>query len=117
MFTVSIQRGPAYLLAVASGPADVAETCSGVVFVAEMLRRTSTRRLLFDMMALAPRFEQAAAIEVISTLYSSMPPMEKIAILIPPGMSHGLVLEFARHRNVPAQEFAGALAADAWLQT
>ena len=116
MFTVGIQRGPSYLLAVASGTADIEENCSGVVFVADILRRTGTKRLLFDMMALTTRFGQAGALEVISTLYTSLPPMEKIAVLVPAGMSHGLVLEVARHRNVPAQEFASARAADEWLQ-
>jgi hypothetical protein len=116
MFTVSIERRPAYLLAVAAGPADVDENCSGIVFVAEMLRRTATRRLLFDMTALAPKFAGAGALEVISTLYSSMPDMDKIAILAPAGMSHGLVLEVARHRNVPAIEFTHVGEADAWLR-
>src|SRR4051812_45439588 len=116
MFTLSIQRGPSYLLAVASGSADVDENCSGVVFVADILRRTGTRRLLFDMTALTPTFGKGGAIEVISTLYSSMPPMDRIAVLVPPGMSHGLVLEVARHRNVPAREFENPGEADAWLQ-
>jgi hypothetical protein len=115
MFTLSIQRRPAYLLAAASGPADVDENCSGVVFVADMLRRTRTKRLLFDMTALAPRFGGAGALEVISTLYSSMPAMDKIAVVVAAGMSQGFVLEVARHRNVPAMEFANLSDADAWL--
>jgi hypothetical protein len=115
MFTLSIQRCPAYLLATASGPADVDENCSGVVFVSDMLRRTCTKRLLFDMTALAPQFGGAGALEVISTLYSSMPAMDKIAVLVTAGMSHGVVLEVARHRNVPAMEFANLSDADAWL--
>ncbi|MDB5898598.1 MAG: hypothetical protein JWP22_1457 [Ramlibacter sp.] len=115
MFTLSIQRRPAYLLAAASGPADVDENCSGIVFVADMLRRTCSRRLLLDMTALAPRFAGAGALELISTLYSSMPAMEKIAVLVAAGTSHGVVLEVARHRNVPAMEFANVSEADAWL--
>jgi hypothetical protein len=86
------------------------------VFVADILRRTSTGRLLFDTTALAPQFGGGGALEVISTLYSAMPPMEKIAIIVPPGMSHGLVLEVARHRDVPAREFTNLGEADAWLQ-
>lgn len=116
MFTVSIQRRPAYLLAVASGSADADENCSGVVFVADILRRTGTRRLLFDIVELTPQFGQAGALEVISTLYAHLPPLEKIAVLAPQGGSKGLVLEVARHRNVPAMEFASASEADAWLR-
>jgi hypothetical protein len=116
MFTVSIQRGPIYLLAVASGEANIDENCSGIVFVSDILRRTSTRRLLFDMMALRPDFGPSGALEVISTLFNSLPPLEKIAVLVPGGTSHGIVLEVARHRNVAAREFASGTEADAWLQ-
>lgn len=116
MFTVAIERRPAYLRAIASGPADVAENCSGVVFVADALRRTSSTRLLFDMTGLRPTFGKAGALEVISTLYSSLPPMDKIAVVVAPGMSQGVVLEVARHRNVPAQEFHTTDAADEWLR-
>ena len=116
MFTVSVQRGPSYLLAVATGPADVHDNCAGVMFVADILRRSGVKRLMFDMTALTPQFGQSGALEVISTLYNTMPPLERIAVLVPKGMSQGLVLEVARHRNVPAMEFANANEADAWLQ-
>lgn len=116
MFTVSIQREPEYLRAIASGPADVHENCAAIVFVADLLRRTATTRLLFDMRELQTRFERAGGLEVLSTLYASMPSMEKIAVLVPPGLSHGLVLEVARHRQVPAQEFTSADEAAAWLK-
>ena len=116
MFTVSIQRRPGYLLAIASGAADVDEHCAGIVFVADLLRRTGTARLLFDITALDSQLGQGGGLEVISTLYASMPPMERIAIVAPPGMSHGLVLEVARHRDVPAREFADAGEADSWLR-
>jgi hypothetical protein len=116
MFTVSIQREPEFLRAIASGPADVHDNCAGIVFVADLLRRTATARLMFDMRELQARFAQAGGLEVLSTLYGSMPPMEKIAILVPSGMSHGLVLEVARHRNVPALEFTSAHEAVAWLR-
>lgn len=116
MFTVGIQRGPSYLLAVATGPADAAEKCSRVVFVADMLRRTGTQRLLFDITGLKPQYEKADALEVLSTLYASLPPMEKIALLVAPGESRGFVLEVAKHRGVPAEEFESAEAADEWLR-
>ena len=116
MFTVSMERRPGYLLATATGPADVAENCSGIVFVGEMLRRSGIARLLFDMKNLTLQLGKADALEVISTLYASTPPLEKIAVLAPAGQSHGLVLEVARHRNIPAQEFAEADEADAWLR-
>jgi hypothetical protein len=116
MFTVSIQRRPGYLLAMASGPADVDDNCAGIVFVADLLRRTGTPRLLFDITTLEPRLGKAGGLEVISTLYASLPPMERIAIVASPGMSHGLVLEVARHRDVPAREFVDASEADAWLR-
>lgn len=117
MFTVSIERRPDYVLAVATGAADVHCICSGAVFVADVLRRTGGKRLMFDMTALTPQLERAEALEVISTLYASMPSMEKIAILAPQQGSHGLVLEVARHRNVPAREFDNASDADAWLRS
>ena len=116
MFSVGIQRGPSYLLATATGPADVHENCSGILFVTDLLRRTGTRKLLFDMMALEPSYGPEGAIEVISTLYSSMPEMEKIAVLVPAGMSKGIILEVARHRGVTAREFADVRAADEWLR-
>ena len=116
MFTVSIQRGPVYLLAIASGPADVDENCAGIVFVAEILRRTAVRRLLFDMTAMAPQVGQTGVLEVMSTLYANMPALDKMAVLSPGGLAHGLVIEAARHRNVPVREFARACEADAWLQ-
>ena len=117
MFTVSIESRPDYVLAVATGPADVQHNCSGAVFVADIMRRTGGKRLMFDMTALTPQLERAEALEVISTLYASMPSMEKIAILAPQQGSHGLVLEVARHRNVPAREFDNASDADAWLRS
>ena len=116
MFTVGIQRGPSYLLAVATGPADAAENCAGVLFVADILRRTCTKRLLFDITGLRPRFEKADALEVLSTLYACIPPLERIAVLVAPGESQGFVLEVAQHRCVPAQEFDSAEAADEWLR-
>lgn len=116
MFTVSIERRPGYLLAMASGPAGVDENCAGILFVADLLRRTGIGRLLFDITALEPQLGQGGGLEVISTLYASLPPMEKIAIVASPGMSHGLVLEVARHRDVPAREFVDAGEADSWLR-
>ena len=116
MFTVSIQTGSCYLLAVASGVADVADNCSGVIFVAEKLRRTSTKRLLFDMTAFAHDFGPEGALEVISTLYLNMPPLEKIAVLVPEGKSRGLVKDVAAHRNIQFREFGDAAEADEWLR-
>jgi hypothetical protein len=116
MFSVGCQRGPSYLLAVVSGPADVHDACAGAVFIAEMLRRTGIPRVLVDMTAMDHDFGQGGALDVISTLYNCLPPLEKIAVLIAPGASHGLVLEVARHRNVPAQEFASIQDAEQWLQ-
>ena len=115
MFSIGLQRNPRYLLAVATGSAGIEENCAGVVFVADMLRRTGARRLLFDMMALTLDFGPAGGLEVISTLYNNLPPMEKIAVLVPRGMSRGIVMEVARHRDVPAQEFDDAASADVWL--
>jgi hypothetical protein len=116
MFTVGCQRGQAYVLAVASGPGNVEEVCSGALFIAEMLRRTGGKRVLVDMTSMDPHLVQADALEVISTLYACLPPLEKIAVLMAPGASHGIILEVARHRDVPAREFANITEADAWLQ-
>jgi hypothetical protein len=116
MFTVSIQTGSCYLLAIASGVANVADNCSGVIFVAESLRRTATKRLLFDMTAFASDLGPEGAIEVISTLYLNMPPLEKIALLVPKGQSRGMVKEVASHRNIPFREFVDAAEADEWLR-
>ena len=116
MFTVSIQTGSRYLLAIASGLASAADNCAGVVFVAESLRRTSTKRLLFDITALSPEMGPQGAMEVISTLYLHMPPLEKIALLVPRGESLGMVKEAAAHRNIPFREFVDAVEADEWLR-
>lgn len=116
MFTVSVQTGGCYLLAIASGVADVADNCSGVVFVAESLRRTSAKRLLFDITALAPDMDPQGAMEVISTLYLNMPPLEKIALLVPKGESRGMLKEVAQHRNIAFREFVDAAEADEWLR-
>lgn len=116
MFTVGCQRGASYLLAVVSGPADVDDLCSGAAFIAEMLRRKSSKRVLVDMTAMDHHLEKSGGIDVISTLFSCLPPLEKIAVLIAPGTSHGLVLEVARHRNVDAREFASVHEVDQWLR-
>jgi hypothetical protein len=116
MFSIGCQRGPSYLLAVVCGTADVDDSCSGAVFIADMLRRTCAKRVLVDMLGMEHQFGQAGVLEVISTLYACLPPLEKIAVVIAPGASHGLVLEVARHRNVPAQEFANFSEAEDWLR-
>ena len=116
MFTISSERGPGHLRIVASGPAGVAETCAGAVFCAELLRRTGLQRVLIDMGAFAPAFEQTDGLEVLSALYSVMPPLDRIAVVVPAGGSHGLVLDVARHRNVSAREFDDVGEAEAWLR-
>ena len=116
MFTIGTERGPGYLRIVVRGPAGVDETCAGAVFCAELLRRTSPRRVLIDMMAFVPEFVRADGLDVLSTLYAGMPPLERLAVLIPAGKSHGLVLDVARHRNVPAREFDDFADAEAWLR-
>jgi hypothetical protein len=94
----------------------VDETCAGGVFCAELLRRTRATRVLIDMMAFVPEFARADGLDVLSTLYDGMRPLERLAVLIPAGKSHGLVLEVARHRGVPGGEFDDLTAAEAWLQ-
>ena len=116
MFTISTERGPAYLRLVVSGIAGVDETCAGAVFCAEMLRRTAAPRVLIDMMAFEPQFARADGLDILSTLYGGMPPLERLAVVIPAGKSHGLLLDVARHRNVPAREFDELGQAEAWLQ-
>ena len=116
MFTIGTERGPGFLRVVVSGPAGVHETCAGALYTAELLRRTSSSRVLLDMMAFAPEFARTDGLDVLSTLYGAMPPLERIAIVIPAGRSHGLVLDVARHRQVPAREFDDVREAEAWLQ-
>ena len=116
MFTISSERAPDYLRFVVVGPGDVDETCAGAMFCAELLRRTSARRVLIDMMAFRPEFAQTDGLDVLSALYGSMPALERLAVLIPAGKSHGLVLDVARHRNVPAREFEDLNEAEAWLR-
>lgn len=115
MFTISSEHDPRYLRIVVTGHAGVDETCAGAVFCAELLRRTSSRRVLVDMMAFFPVFDRADGLDVLSTLYGGMPPLERLAILIPPRRSYGLILEVARHRDVPAREFDDRRVAEAWL--
>ncbi|HEX7890758.1 MAG TPA: hypothetical protein VF522_15465 [Ramlibacter sp.] len=115
MFTISTEPGPGYLRFLVAGPAGVHETCAGAAFCAELLRRTSSRRVLLDMMTFAPVFARADGLDVLSTLYGEMPALERLAVLIPAGKSHGIVLEVARHRNVPAREFDDPEEAAAWL--
>lgn len=116
MFTISTERCPGYLRIVVTGRAGVDETCAGALFCAELLKRASSRRVLVDMMAFAPEFARTDGLEVLSTLYGVMPPLERIGVTIPAGKSHGLVLDVARHRNVPAREFDDLGKAVAWLQ-
>jgi hypothetical protein len=116
MFSIGCQRGPSYLLAVICGPADVDDSCSAVVFIADMLRRSGAKRVLVDMLGMDQQFGQAGVLEVISALYACLPPLEKIAVVIAPGASHGSILEVARGRHVPAQEFATFKEAEDWLQ-
>lgn len=115
MFRISSESHPAYLRVVVAGPAGVDEACAGSVFCAELLRRKSPRRLLLDMEQFAPSFARMDGLDVLSTLYAGMPALERLAVVIPAGGSHGLVLEVARHRNVPAREFADRDEASAWL--
>jgi hypothetical protein len=115
MFTISSERGPGYLRIVVSGPAGVHETCAGAVFCAELLRRTAATRFLIDLMAFEPQFARADGLDILSTLYGAMPPLERIAVVVDPDRSHGLVLEVARHRNVPAREFEDRAEAETWL--
>ena len=116
MFTLSTERSQGFLRIVVTGPAGVDETCAGAVFCAELLRRTAPRRLLLDMEAFVPEFAQADGLDVLSTLYAGMPALERLAVVIPAGGSHGLVLDVARHRNVPAREFDDPEEAEAWLR-
>src|SRR5690349_6708708 len=116
MFTVGIERRHAYVVATLSGPADVRTICSAAVFIAEVLRREAAARVLVDITAMDQKLARADALDVISTLYGCLPPLEKIAVLTVPGESRGMVLEVARHRNVPAREFATIEEAEAWLQ-
>lgn len=115
MFTISTEDGPGYLRIVVTGPAGVDETCAGAVFCAELLRRKASPRVLVDMKAFVPIFARADGLEVLSTLYGGMPPLERLAVVIPAGGSHGLVIDVARHRNVPAREFDERGEAEAWL--
>lgn len=116
MFTISSERVRGYLRIAANGPAGVAETCATASFCAELLRRTGLPRVLIDMHAFAPEFAQADGMEVLSALYGQMPPLERIAVVVPPAGSHGLVLDVARHRGVAAREFADLAQAEAWLE-
>lgn len=116
MFTISSERNADYVRFVVTGPGGVDETCAGAVFCAELLRRTSARRVLIDMLAFRPEFARTDGLDVLSTLYAGMPPLERIAVLIATGKSHGLVLDVARHRNIPAREFDDFAQADAWLR-
>ena len=116
MFALSSERCPGYLRIVVTGAGGVDETCAGTVFCAELLRRTSSRRVLIHMLAFVPQFAQVDGLEVLSTLYSGMPPLERIGVVNPAGGSHGLVLDVARHRNVTARDFDGPAEAAAWMQ-
>ena len=116
MFTIGTEPGPGFLRVVVTGPAGVHEACAAAVYAAELLRRTSSPRVLIDMMAFAPAFARTDGLDVLSTLYGAMPPLERIAIVIPAGRSHGLVLDVARHRQVPAREFDDVHEAEAWLK-
>lgn len=115
MFTISTDHGASYLRIVVSGRGGVDEACASAVFCGELLRRSSSRRVLVDMMAFSPKFARADGLDVLSALYGSMPALERLAVLIPAGKSHGLLLEVARHRNVPAREFDDFAQAEAWL--
>ena len=116
MFTISSERAPDHLRFVVAGSGGVDEACAGAVFCAEMMRRTSARRVLLDMLAYRPEFVRTDGLDVLSTLYGHMPPLERLAVVIEADKSHGLVLDVARHRNVPAREFADAGEAEAWLR-
>lgn len=116
MFTISSESHPAYLRVVAAGPASVDEACAGSVFCAELMRRKAPKRVLLDMSAFQPSFVRMDGLDILSTIYAGMPPLERLAVVIPAAGSQGLVLEVARHRNVPAREFADRDEAAAWLQ-
>ena len=65
MFTIGTEPGPGFLRVVVTGPAGVHETCAGAVYIAELLRRTSSPRVLIDMMAFAPEFARSVALELL----------------------------------------------------
>ena len=116
MFTIQTERCPGFLRIAVAGRAGVDETCAGALFCGDLLRRTASRRVLFDLGAFFPEFTRADGIDVLSALYSSLPALERLGVVVPADRSLGLLLEVARHRNVPARQFDDFSEGTAWIQ-
>jgi hypothetical protein len=100
---------------VTSGPAAVPELCAAISFMCELLVRSGKRRVLIDMMGLDFVLSGEDDRAVLEHLQARMPPLDKLAIVVPARTSHGLVAAAARSMGIDVGEFDDLPAADAWL--
>jgi hypothetical protein len=115
MFNVSAQVDGRYVLIVASGPAAVPELCAAISFLSELLRRSDSRGALIDIMGVDFALDARADQTVLQHLADTLPALDKLAIVVPARMSHGLVAAAARAKGIEVGEFDNLPAADAWL--
>jgi len=120
VFNIGVQVGSRYILVVLSGEAGALEIQSMNVFVADLLTRTGRRRVLLDSLAFTPALAQgagdAARRAIIEHMATTLPQLERVAVLVQDDQRRGFVRGAAQARHFEAAEFTDIVAAEAWLQ-
>lgn len=115
MFNVSAEIEGRYVLVVVSGEATAAHLCASITFLSELLERTGRWRALIDMMGLHFVLDEAADRAVLGQLQRQMPALEKLAVVVPTQVSHGLIATVARAKGIDVGQFDNLPDADRWL--
>jgi hypothetical protein len=112
MFTLSVQRGP-YLLATATGSADLTDLTAAVMCIAEVARRARSQAVIIDLLAVTTNLS-AADHEELGRFLARVLAGIRVASVVPSSERIGTSERVAVACGLVLRTFTDLIEAEAW---
>ncbi|KQT11585.1 hypothetical protein [Ramlibacter sp. Leaf400] len=116
MFSVTVRDDTAYLVAMATGRAELAHLCGLADLAARIAVMKGHRRALVDLLEVQPFLTFTEHLQLGAHVAAAFGPLERVATVVPASQRNGTSEKAAQKHGLRLRTFTVLQEADAWLQ-